>query len=581
MKQNQYCTKRRDNMQAISSGGISYFKNIFPIILLMIVSIHSGEASAAPYKFERQWGNSGTGNGQLNGPAGVAVDSSGNVYVADYHNSRIQKFDSNGAYLTQWGSYGTGNGQFDSPFGVAVDSSGNVYVSDQFIYRIQKFDSNGAYLTQWGSSGTGSGQFESPAGVAVDSSGNVYVADSGNARIQKFDSNGFYLAQWGGSGIGNGQFEEPVGVAVDSSGNVYVSDLQINRIQKFDSNGVYLTQWGSTGTGNSQFDFPFGVAVDSSGNVYVSDLLTNRIQKFDSNGVYLTRWGSSGTGNGQFNGPVGVAVDSLDNVYVADFWNDRIQEFVLSPDKIAVVDHGYWYFDSNMNWQWDGTPTDELGVFGVGLTGATPVVGDWNAPGTSKTGVYWNGTWYLDMNGNGQWDGALVDVMYSFGAGLPDAIPVTGDWNGDGKTEIGVYVNGVWYLDMNGNGQWDGEPADKIAYFGAGLTGAMPVAGDWNRDGKSEIGVYQNGYWYLDLNGNGQWDGEPGDQINIFGIGLTNTVPVTGDWNADGKDEIGVYQDGYWYIDLNGNRRWDGMPADQFGVLGLGLIGAVPVPGMW
>jgi hypothetical protein len=251
------------------------------------------------------------------------------------------------------------------------------------------------------------------------------------------------------------------------------------------------------------------------------------------------------------------------------------------PAKIGVFYNGYWYLDTNMSWAWDGTPTDTLGIFGVGLTGAIPVAGDWSGDGTTKIGVFMNGTWYLDMNRNWQWDGQPTDKMYSFGAGLPGAIPVVGDWNGSGTTKIGIYSNGVWYLDMNGNGQWDGEPTDKIAYFGAGLPGAVPVVGDWSGDGKTEIGIYQQGYWYLDVNGNGQWDSQPADQFRVFGVGLTNAVPVTGDWNGDGKTEIGIYQQGYWYLDVNGNGQWDGQPADQFGVFGVGLTGAVPVPGKW
>ena len=90
------------------------------------------------------------------------------------------------SYLTQWGTEGAGSGQFDRPYGVAVDASGNVYVADMGNDRIQKFTSSGTYLTQWGSSGTGDGQFNCPSGAAVDGSGNVYVADQSNNRIQKF-----------------------------------------------------------------------------------------------------------------------------------------------------------------------------------------------------------------------------------------------------------------------------------------------------------------------------------------------------------------------------------------------------------
>jgi len=187
----------------------------------------------ANFGFLLKWGSYGTGDGQFRYPSGVAVDSSGSVYVADRSNNRIQKFNSSGAFITKWGSYGTGDGQFRYPSGVAVDSSGNVYVADEDNHRIQKFDSNGTFITKWGTSGTGDGQFRYPSGVAVDSSGNVYVADRDNHRIQKFDSNGTFITKWGTSGTGDGQFRYPTGVAVDSSGNVYVADEDNHRIQKF------------------------------------------------------------------------------------------------------------------------------------------------------------------------------------------------------------------------------------------------------------------------------------------------------------------------------------------------------------
>ena len=106
--------------------------------------------------------------------------------MVDYDNSRIQKFNSSGTFITKWGSSGSGDGQFAEPQGIAVDSSGNVYVADHYNNRIQKFDSSGTFITKWGSSGSGDGQFDDPTGIAVDSSGNVYVADRDNYRIQKF-----------------------------------------------------------------------------------------------------------------------------------------------------------------------------------------------------------------------------------------------------------------------------------------------------------------------------------------------------------------------------------------------------------
>ncbi len=190
------------------------------------------------------------------------MDRSGNVYVNDNHaNDCIQKFTSLGSFITQWGSWGSGNKQFSDPEGIAIDGSGNIYVADYMNCRIQKLDHNGNYLTQWGSMGSGNLQFLYPIGIAVDSSNYVYVTDFGNNRVVKYDSNGNYQTQWGTSGSGNKQFIQPIGIGVDHSGYVYVADSYNNRIQKFDSNGNYQTQWGSSGSGNKQFSDPEYLAV--------------------------------------------------------------------------------------------------------------------------------------------------------------------------------------------------------------------------------------------------------------------------------------------------------------------------------
>ena len=189
-------------------------------------------------RLHHQMGRHGTGPNQFRGPAGVAVDSAGAVYVADYDpssfdNHRVKKFSSTGAFITQWGSFGSGDGQFREPTAVATDPAGNVYVADSGNHRIQKFSSTGAFVTKWGSFGSGEGQFNVPCAVATDSAGNVYVADNGNDRVQKFSSTGAFITEWGGRGSGDGQFSTPCGIAVDSVGNVYVTEYANNRVQKF------------------------------------------------------------------------------------------------------------------------------------------------------------------------------------------------------------------------------------------------------------------------------------------------------------------------------------------------------------
>jgi tripartite motif-containing protein 71 len=159
----------------------AFFTIAFLCMAFMPLSVYASEQ----YLFALKWP---TSQWYVSRPHGIAVDASGNIYVADTLNHRIQKFDSSGNLVTKWGSEGTGDGQFISPIGVAVDTSDNVYVADSDNHRMQKFNSDGTFLAKWGSYGTGDGQFNYPTGVAVDASGNVYVADSSNDRIEKFNS---------------------------------------------------------------------------------------------------------------------------------------------------------------------------------------------------------------------------------------------------------------------------------------------------------------------------------------------------------------------------------------------------------
>ena len=234
---------------------------------------------------------------QFGWPSGVAVDSSGNVYVADTENNRIRKITPTGKVTTLAGSGDTA--QFSGPYGVAVDSSGNLYVADEFNNRIRKITPTGVVSPLAGDNDGWTGyrdavgeeaRFRYPTGVAVDSSGIVYVADAQNNCIRKIDTTTrdvTTLADSGGIAVG---FWNPKGVAVDSSGNVYVADMWNNRIRKITSAGVVTTLAGSdartaghkNGAGTAaRFNSPRGVAVDSSGNVYVADAYNNRIRKIE------------------------------------------------------------------------------------------------------------------------------------------------------------------------------------------------------------------------------------------------------------------------------------------------------------
>lgn len=166
-------------------------------------------------------------------PFGVAYDKkSGFVYVIDT-NDQLTKYDANFNIIKQWGSSGSGNGQFSQAFSVAVDASGFVYVADRLNNRIQKFDSQGNFIRAWGEAGSGPGQLGQPRGIRISPDGMVYVADTFNHRVQVFTKDGEYITQWGSLGSGPGQFTFPQDVAFDAFGNVYVMDTNNNRVQKF------------------------------------------------------------------------------------------------------------------------------------------------------------------------------------------------------------------------------------------------------------------------------------------------------------------------------------------------------------
>jgi DNA-binding beta-propeller fold protein YncE len=293
-------------------------------------------------RFVRAWGSPGTAPGQFRQPKGIAVDREGNVLVADAHNLRVQVFTNGGRFLRAWGSKGNGDGQFlqpswpddgDGPVGIAVSASGEVFVTDHWNHRVQVFASDGVFLRKWGQPAA----LNTPSGVALDAAGHVYVVSSGgmvtrNAfSVQKFSEAGEFRRRWGGDGDAPGKFDAPVGIAFDTTGNFYVADSGNHRIQKFSAQGVFVRQWGSSGDG--LLKGPIDVALDRSGNLYVVEGLGKRVQKFASDGTFLKKWTSSARAPRLVH-PVSIAVDDDSRVYVADLVDNRIQAFTADGEFI-------------------------------------------------------------------------------------------------------------------------------------------------------------------------------------------------------------------------------------------------------
>jgi hypothetical protein len=263
--------------------------------------------------------------------------------------------------------------------------------------------------------------------------------------------------------------------------------------------------------------------------------------------------------------------------------------------------------DLNQGGEWiiadeNGTPVQN---YRFGVSGSTPVVGNWNGAGTSKIGVFMGGYWFLDLNGNGRWD---EDDLWAK-LGDEEDQPVAGDWDGDGKTDIGIFgpswigdtrpvavdpglpdaqnmLSGrqknvppdpadaaVGYRTMKHgkDGRMRSDLIDHVFQFGT--KGDVAVTGDWNGDGVRNIAIFRNGTWFLDMDGNGRWSA--GDVV--FEFGREGDLPVVGDWTGDGVTKVGVYRNGTFHLDTNNDHALDARDR----VFQLGSAGDKPVVGDW
>ncbi len=487
-------------------------------------------------------GDGGAATGaQLNSPLGVAVDATGNLYVADTLNNLVRRVDTKGVITTFAGNGTAGFGgdggaaagaQLNGPQGLAVDAAGNLYIADTQNARVRKV-SGGTISTVAGSSSSGFGgdggaaasaQLNAPFGVALDAAGNLYIAEFGNNRIRKVGTNG-NISTIAGTGVsgysGDGGtatsalLNGPQSVVVDGSGNVFIADTGNNRVRKIGSTGVITTVAGNgiagfSGDGspaiNAQVGNPSALAVDNVGNIYIADG-SARVRKLFISGVISTiagggNRGYSGDGGNAFaaqlNGPSGLAISSTGALFVADTLNNAVRMLQVSASGISVnaVTNGATNLSGPI------APGEIVVIYGSGLGAAlttfTPNTNGGVPNSAGGTSVFFNGAAAPVLYSSANQVAAIVPYGIS-GSLAQMYVQYQGATSVPFNVSVATVIPGVFTLNSSGSGQaaainakdnsinGAGKPAkagDYVTLYitGAGQTNPAGVDGSVNAD---------------------------------------------------------------------------------------------------
>jgi DNA-binding beta-propeller fold protein YncE len=284
------------------------------------------------------YGNSPPAPG-FDSPRGIDIDqSTGDVYVVDWWNQRIEKFDQNGNFLLAWGMRGPKSvpGSINFAWDLAVrPSNGNIYLANRESHEIEVFNSSGNYLLRWGARGkSASNQFLFPQGITFDPTtapASLLIADSGNGRVIRYSGftgmgKGLNESLFGGAGSGAGQFKMPTGISVaPTSGNIWIADTQNNRVQRCTPDGSTCTVFTQPVSG-TPFKVPWGVSVGPDGNIWVADSGNDRIVEMAPDGTQLFSASAAALGLPSLNGPSQIAFGPSGTIYVSVVWDNEVIE---------------------------------------------------------------------------------------------------------------------------------------------------------------------------------------------------------------------------------------------------------------
>lgn len=366
-------------------------KRFLPGFLAAILLTMAAQGQAPPvYTIDNAAGNGAAGfagdsgkaqDAQINFPLGLAIDKSGNVYIADQFNHRIRRIAPDGTITTVAGSGTQGSAgddgpatsaQLNYPSGIAIDGSGALYITDTMNHVIRKVAVGGNITRIAGQRGlpgfvekNAKGEFidardaqlNAPTGIAMDSAGNIYFCDTRNHRVRKIGTDGKIqtiagTGEKGETGDGGSALEaklnSPTGVAVDAAGNVYIADQMNHRIRKVDTSGIITTVAGTglpgySGNGGlatkAQLFYPCCIALDAQGNLFIADRTNNRVRRVDAAAGTISLAAGTGRFGDDFDGrpadqarlrfPMGLAADPQGRIYFSDNANSRVK--LLTP----------------------------------------------------------------------------------------------------------------------------------------------------------------------------------------------------------------------------------------------------------
>ena len=253
------------------------------------------------------------GGGRLLWPVQMIKDAAGTLYVSDEGSHKIIKLNQDGSDAGEWGEEGSGEGQLNRPSGIAFDADENLLVVDTLNHRVQKFNKDGKFLSSFGSRGSGEGEFNMPWGIAITGDGDILIADWHNDRVQRFTSNGEFISMFGTPGTDDGEFHRPAGIEVDHHGDIYVVDRGNNRVQQFSAEGKYFDKFIGDATLSKSGEIyvranpavlrnremanteqqkrlrgPAAVRFDNEGRMYTPDFGSHRIQVYNKLAYPLT-----------------------------------------------------------------------------------------------------------------------------------------------------------------------------------------------------------------------------------------------------------------------------------------------------